>query len=151
VKNAVAWGVTSCDSCKNQCFGKRITSILRVTRIGELGTTLAVTSNRSTLWRNTILCYITLCYKKTTQGHKYLHTEFLHPVNEIWVLLGRSEQGISYQGSCFVSHTKNIYNVYNEKYIQFYWGKVLVGAKYCVITLERLIRCFIATPWLARC
>jgi hypothetical protein len=28
-------------------------SIIRVTRIDELGTTLAVTSNRSTLWRNT--------------------------------------------------------------------------------------------------
>jgi hypothetical protein len=28
-------------------------SIIRVTRIGELGTTLAVTSNRSTLLRNT--------------------------------------------------------------------------------------------------
>jgi hypothetical protein len=30
-----------------------ITSIIRVTRIGELGTTLAVTSNRRTLRRNT--------------------------------------------------------------------------------------------------
>jgi hypothetical protein len=28
-------------------------AIIRVTRIGELGTTLAVTSNRRTLWRNT--------------------------------------------------------------------------------------------------
>jgi hypothetical protein len=28
-------------------------SVIRVTRIGELGTTLAVTSNRRTLWRNT--------------------------------------------------------------------------------------------------
>jgi hypothetical protein len=32
---------------------KRIASIITVTRIGELGTTLAVTSNRSTLRRNT--------------------------------------------------------------------------------------------------
>jgi hypothetical protein len=31
---------------------KRIASIIRVTRIGELGTTLEVTSNRSTLRRN---------------------------------------------------------------------------------------------------
>jgi hypothetical protein len=30
-------------------------SILRVTRIGELGTTLALTSNRRTLQRNTLL------------------------------------------------------------------------------------------------
>jgi hypothetical protein len=32
---------------------ERSASIIRVTRIGELGTTLAVTSNRSTLRRNT--------------------------------------------------------------------------------------------------
>jgi hypothetical protein len=32
-----------------------ITSIIRVTRIGELGTTLEVASNRNTLWRNAIL------------------------------------------------------------------------------------------------
>jgi hypothetical protein len=30
---------------------ERFASIIRVTRIGELGTTLAVTSNRNTLWR----------------------------------------------------------------------------------------------------
>jgi hypothetical protein len=30
------------------------TSIIRVTRIGELGTTLTLTSNRLVLWRNTI-------------------------------------------------------------------------------------------------
>jgi hypothetical protein len=33
-------------------FRERIASIVRVTWIGGLGTTLAVTSNRSTLWRN---------------------------------------------------------------------------------------------------
>jgi hypothetical protein len=33
---------------------ERIASIIRVTKIGELGTTLAVTSNRSTLRRNTM-------------------------------------------------------------------------------------------------
>jgi hypothetical protein len=33
-------------------------SIIRVTRIGELGTTLAVTSNRRTLRRNTKLGFI---------------------------------------------------------------------------------------------
>jgi hypothetical protein len=32
---------------------ENIASIIRVTRIGELGTTLAVTSNQSTLRRNT--------------------------------------------------------------------------------------------------
>jgi hypothetical protein len=34
------------------------TSFIRVTRIGELGTTLTVTSNRRTLRRNTRRCYI---------------------------------------------------------------------------------------------
>jgi hypothetical protein len=38
-----------CDSRKNRRFGERIASIIRVTRIGELGSTVAVTSNRSTL------------------------------------------------------------------------------------------------------
>jgi demethoxyubiquinone hydroxylase (CLK1/Coq7/Cat5 family) len=33
---------------------EHIASIIRVKRIGELGTTLAVTSNRSTLRRNTM-------------------------------------------------------------------------------------------------
>jgi hypothetical protein len=35
-------------------------SIIRVTRIGKLGTTLAVTSNRRTLWRNTMSHSISL-------------------------------------------------------------------------------------------
>jgi hypothetical protein len=34
--------------------GTRVSSIIRVTRIGELGTTLALTSNRSTLRRSNI-------------------------------------------------------------------------------------------------
>jgi hypothetical protein len=34
---------------------ERIASIIRATRIGELGTTLTVTGNRSTLRRNTVL------------------------------------------------------------------------------------------------
>jgi hypothetical protein len=33
-------------------------SIIRVTRIGEVGKTLAVTNNRRTLRRNTLYCYI---------------------------------------------------------------------------------------------
>jgi hypothetical protein len=33
-------------------------SFMRVTRIGELGTTLAVTSNRRTLRRNTVINFI---------------------------------------------------------------------------------------------
>jgi hypothetical protein len=48
-KNAVFWGVTLCDSCKNRCFEERLDSIIRVTKRGELGKTLAVTSNQRTL------------------------------------------------------------------------------------------------------
>jgi hypothetical protein len=38
---------------RTNVYEERIASIIRVTRIGELGTTLAVTSNRRTLGRNT--------------------------------------------------------------------------------------------------
>jgi hypothetical protein len=55
-KNTVFWGVTPCDSCKNRRSGGTISSVIRVTRICEQGTTLAVTSNRSTARaRNQIL------------------------------------------------------------------------------------------------
>jgi hypothetical protein len=50
MKNAAFWDVTPYGSCKNRRFGGL--SIIRVTRIGELGTTLAVTKNRRTLRRN---------------------------------------------------------------------------------------------------
>jgi hypothetical protein len=50
MKNAIFWDVTPCGSCKNRCFfEERIASIIRVTRMGELGTMLAVTSNWSML------------------------------------------------------------------------------------------------------
>jgi hypothetical protein len=55
VKNAVFWDVTPCGSCKNRRIGGPSASIIKVTRIGELGLTLAVTSNRRTLRRNTKL------------------------------------------------------------------------------------------------
>jgi hypothetical protein len=48
---AVFRDVTQCGSCKNRRLGRTIASIFRVTRISELRTTLAVTSNRSTLPR----------------------------------------------------------------------------------------------------
>jgi hypothetical protein len=53
MKNALFWDVTPCGSCKNRHFGGSIASFIRVTRFVELGTTLAVTRNRSTLRRNT--------------------------------------------------------------------------------------------------
>jgi hypothetical protein len=51
LKNAVFWDVTPCGSCKNDVSEERIASIFRVINIDEMGTMLAVTSNRSTLRR----------------------------------------------------------------------------------------------------
>jgi hypothetical protein len=47
------------------------TSFIRVTRIGELGTTLAVTINRRTLQRNVCRSIVgkALCYK--SEGHGF--------------------------------------------------------------------------------
>jgi hypothetical protein len=53
MKNAVFWDVTPYGSCKNHVSEEFSASFIRVTRIGELGTTLALTSNRLTLRRNT--------------------------------------------------------------------------------------------------
>jgi hypothetical protein len=47
------WNVTPCGSCKMKVSEELSASIFRVTRVAELGTTLAVTSNRRTLRRNT--------------------------------------------------------------------------------------------------
>jgi hypothetical protein len=51
MKIDVFWNVTPCDSCKNRRFGGSSASFIRVTRIGELGTTLVLTSIRRTLLR----------------------------------------------------------------------------------------------------
>jgi hypothetical protein len=47
MNNAVFSDVITCGSCNNRGFGRNITSIIRVRRIGEVET-LAVTTNRST-------------------------------------------------------------------------------------------------------
>jgi hypothetical protein len=49
MKNAAFWDVMLCGSCKNRVSEEPSASINRVTRIGELGTTLEVTSNRRRL------------------------------------------------------------------------------------------------------
>jgi hypothetical protein len=49
LKNAIFWVVTPRGSCKNRHFGGMYAFMIRVTRTGEQGTTLAVTSNGSTL------------------------------------------------------------------------------------------------------
>jgi hypothetical protein len=46
MKNGIFWDVTPCGSCKNRRFWEPSASFIRVTWIGELGTTLAATSNR---------------------------------------------------------------------------------------------------------
>jgi hypothetical protein len=53
MKNGVFWDVAPCGSWKNLRFGELSPSIISVTRIGELGTTLAVT-NRSKLRSNIV-------------------------------------------------------------------------------------------------
>jgi hypothetical protein len=51
MKNGVFWDATQCGSCKNRRSGGTCAYIIRVTRISELGKTLAVTSNRRKLGR----------------------------------------------------------------------------------------------------
>jgi hypothetical protein len=42
MKNGVFWDVAPCDSCKNRGSEEQRASIIRGTKIGELGTTLVV-------------------------------------------------------------------------------------------------------------
>jgi hypothetical protein len=49
MKKGVFGDVTPCSSCKTDVSEDCIISIIRVTRIGELGTKIAVTSTRRTL------------------------------------------------------------------------------------------------------
>jgi hypothetical protein len=53
-KNAVFWDVCCVALVRTDVLGELSASFIRVTRIGELGTTLAVTSNRRTLRRRNI-------------------------------------------------------------------------------------------------
>jgi hypothetical protein len=46
MENCVSWKVTPFGCCKNRFLEEITASFIRVTKIGELGTTLAVTSNR---------------------------------------------------------------------------------------------------------
>jgi hypothetical protein len=48
MKNGVFRDVTPCDSLRTDVLEEFSASIIRVTRIGELGTKLAVTNNRRT-------------------------------------------------------------------------------------------------------
>jgi hypothetical protein len=57
MKNGVFWDVTPVALVRTDDSEEFSASIIRVTRIGELGTMLAVTSNRRMLRRNTIASY----------------------------------------------------------------------------------------------
>jgi hypothetical protein len=46
MKISIFWDVTPCGSCKNRVSEELNASFIRVTRIGVLGTSLALTSNR---------------------------------------------------------------------------------------------------------
>jgi hypothetical protein len=49
IKNDVFWDVRSMALVRTDVSEERVVSIIRMTRMGELGTTLAVTCNRCTL------------------------------------------------------------------------------------------------------
>jgi hypothetical protein len=51
MKNGVFWDVTPRVSCKNHVSEELSASFITVARIGELGTTLTVTNNRSIFCR----------------------------------------------------------------------------------------------------
>jgi hypothetical protein len=61
MKNGVLWDVTLCGSFKNRRFEERGASIVRAKRIGELGTTLAVTSNRATVATQFEMGFMKIC------------------------------------------------------------------------------------------
>jgi hypothetical protein len=63
MKNAVFWDVTQCRSLNNGRFGGNIASAIRMVRIDDLGTTLAITSSRNTLRNNG-------SYKSNTASHR---------------------------------------------------------------------------------
>jgi hypothetical protein len=49
MKSGIFWDVTPCGLVRTDVLEELSASFIRVTRIGKLGTTLAVTSNRRTL------------------------------------------------------------------------------------------------------
>jgi hypothetical protein len=62
-EHAVFWNVKPCDSCKNRIFGGYVVPIMKVTGISELGTTLALTSNGSMLWRHISVLMLRHCIR----------------------------------------------------------------------------------------
>jgi demethoxyubiquinone hydroxylase (CLK1/Coq7/Cat5 family) len=58
VKNAIFWDVSCVALVRTDDSEEGIASIIRMARIGELGATLAVTGNRSTLRRSTMYSHM---------------------------------------------------------------------------------------------
>jgi hypothetical protein len=79
MKNGVFWDVTPCGSCKNDVSAELSASFMRVTRTGELGTTLAVASNRRTLQNSgkiIVLRNLILTFLDRRREDKKLWTEW---------------------------------------------------------------------------
>jgi hypothetical protein len=58
LKNGVFWDVSRVAVVRTDISEERIAFIIRVKKVSELGTTLAVTSNRSTLSRSTMYAFL---------------------------------------------------------------------------------------------
>jgi hypothetical protein len=71
--NGVSWDVTPCGSCNNRHPEELSASFIRVTRIGELGTTLALTSNRSTLGISSQCASVASCKNQCFWGMHHQH------------------------------------------------------------------------------
>jgi hypothetical protein len=68
LKNAVFWDVTHVALVRTYVSEEHSASIIRVTRIGELGT-LAVTSNRRTLRRNTKYIFVAYHHRENFKSY----------------------------------------------------------------------------------
>jgi hypothetical protein len=66
MNNAVVWDVIPCGSCKTDVSEGCNASIIKVIRIGEIGTTLKVIGNRSKLQRNIEKDHIVTAMKTST-------------------------------------------------------------------------------------
>jgi hypothetical protein len=60
MKNGVFWDVTPCGSCKNRRLGGKLHLLHQGDKIGELGTTLDVTSNRCSVRRLLVTASVVL-------------------------------------------------------------------------------------------
>jgi hypothetical protein len=121
MKNAVFWAVTHSDSCKNRRLEGRNASIIRVTRIGELGTTLAMTILFSLIMEVTLSSEMSVLTRATRRHiplegilYGYLMTMSLHP--PFFVLGGDAAKNQKKQQHSF--EVRN-YFIFNEHVFQW--------------------------------